>query len=151
MNRAILARLRPLALGRMSLEELLGDLIMGFARANPEVRINKSFNNLKHSFGEAADLTLYRCVQEGITNALRHGKASLIEVNLERYGDDNRVSLTIADNGSGIAPNTALGFGLSMMRERVRALQGSLQIERAVDGGTLLIVSINETVKAGKS
>jgi two-component system sensor histidine kinase UhpB len=150
MNRAILARLRPLALGRMSLEELLGDLIMGFARANPDVRINRSLSNLKHSFGEAADLTLYRCVQEGITNALRHGRASVIEITLERLEADGRVSLTIGDNGTGIARNTALGFGLSMMRERVRALDGSLEIGEVPGGGTLLTVSLNEKTKAAK-
>lgn len=151
MNRAILARLRPLALGRMSLEELLGDLIMGFARANPDVRINKSLSNLKHSFGEAADLTLYRCVQEGITNALRHGKATVIEITLSRQEDDGgRVSLTIADNGSGIASNTALGFGLSMMRERVRALNGSLHIANAPAGGMYLTVTLYEKTKASK-
>lgn len=152
MNRAILARLRPLALGRMSLEELLSDLIMGFARANPDVRFNKSFSNIRHSFGEATDLTLYRCVQEGMTNALRHGKATIIEIDLVRHEENGQVALTIADNGTGIAQNAALGFGLSMMRERVRALDGTLQISNnAPSGGMLLTVTLSEKTKAAKT
>jgi two-component system sensor histidine kinase UhpB len=89
-------------------------------------------------------------VQEGITNALRHGRASVIEITLERLEADGRVSLTIGDNGTGIARNTALGFGLSMMRERVRALDGSLEIGEVPGGGTLLTVSLNEKTKAAK-
>jgi two-component system sensor histidine kinase UhpB len=151
MNRAILARLRPLALGRMSLEELLSDLIMGFARANPDVRFNRHMSSLKQSFGEAADLTLFRCVQEGITNALRHGKASVIEIVLKCRVPDGVVTLTIADNGTGFALDTTLGFGLSMMRERVRALDGSLHIGEAPGGGTLLTITLNEKSKTAKN
>lgn len=151
MNRAILARLRPLALGRMSLEELLSDLIMGFARSNPDVRFNRRMDHLKHSFGEAADLTLYRCVQEGITNALRHGKASLIEIALDRDPATDAVTLSIADNGKGYVAGTPLGFGLSMMRERVRTLGGALKIASPPAGGTMLTVTLSTKSKMAKT
>lgn len=141
MNRSILSRLRPYALGRVSLEELVADLITSFARANPDVCFDRRLVGLPRSFGELVDLTLYRCIQEGLTNALRHGKATLVVISLDGT-DGHALRLRISDNGSGYVPDTPLGFGLSMMRERVRSLAGSLTVASGEDGGTVLTISI---------
>jgi glucose-6-phosphate-specific signal transduction histidine kinase len=76
-------------------------------------------------------LTIYRCIQEGVTNAIRHGKADTVRVDLfekraPRTGDaaSPTLQLLIQDDGRGILPNTPLGFGLTAMRERVQALGG---------------------------
>lgn len=145
MNRAILARLRPLALGKVSLADLLSDLITSFARANPAVRFDRSMQGIEHSFGEQIDLTLFRCVQEGITNALKHGKASAIEIVLQKEEMAGAIELNILDNGLGYAASSSYGFGLSMMNERVRLLNGSMQIGAGLEGGTLLTISIPDT------
>lgn len=150
MNRSLLARLRPVALGRVSLEDLLSDLVTGFARANPDVRFGRAVEGLPRTFGEAIDLTIYRCIQEGITNALRHGNATAIDIRLSLSGpaqasspeDGGSIRLTIADNGCGFAPTTPFGFGITAMRERVRVLNGSLAIGPGADGGTTLAVTL---------
>ena len=67
--------------------------------------------------------TLYRVVQEGLTNAVRHGKADRIEIRISRTGD--MITISIRDNGTG-CDKTEEGFGLRHMRERLEMLGGKL-------------------------
>lgn len=69
---------------------------------------------------------LLRCVQEAITNALRHGRPRTLSVRLARHGDELR--LTVEDDGH-VAPKLREGNGLTGMRERLAALQGRLAVE----------------------
>ena len=82
MNRALLKKLRPGPLGMVKLSELLDELIAGFQRRHPDAHIVVALGKLADSYGEAIDLTLYRCIQEAITNAIRHGEAPNIVVDL---------------------------------------------------------------------
>lgn len=89
------------------------------------------------------ELTLYRVAQEGLTNAIRHGRARKIVLLLERDLIQNRVRLTISDNGIGF--NTATldrGLGLVGIRERVELLNGDFNIETDPGSGTQLWVEI---------
>jgi len=109
LNRAPLKKLRPGPLGRVKLVELLDELIVGFQRRHPGTHVTTSFGNLAGSYGEAIDLTLYRCIQEGITNAIRHGKAEHLTVDLaeepapRRSGKRSaaKLCLCIGDDGKG--------------------------------------------------
>jgi two-component system sensor histidine kinase UhpB len=150
LNRALLKKLRPGPLGRVKLSELLDELVAGFQRRHPDTHISIAFGKLADSYGEAIDLTLYRCIQEGITNAIRHGKAGslaidLLEESTRKNGSKRfrgRVSLTLSDDGKGIAPATPKGFGLTTMTERVRSLGGTCEIESAPAKGTIIHVEI---------
>ena len=66
---------------------------------------------------------LYRIVQESITNAIRHGNATHIDVRIER--EDNDLRIRIADNGKG-CDDIQSGFGLHHMQERIDMLKGTL-------------------------
>lgn len=151
LNRALLKKLRPGPLGRVKLTELLDELVAGFQRRHPDTHISIAFGKLADSYGEAIDLTLYRCIQEGITNAIRHGKAGslaidLLEESVTRKGGGKRsrgrISLSLSDDGKGIAPATPKGFGLTTMTERVRSLGGTCVIESAPAKGTIIHVEI---------
>lgn len=151
LNRALLKKLRPGPLGAVKLAELLDELIAGVQRSHPDTRIAVSFGKLAASYGEAIDLTLYRCVQEGITNAIRHGKADMLTIDLaetpapRRNGAKRpraRLALSLSDDGKGIAPATPKGFGLTAMTERVRSLGGSCVVESAPSKGTVIHVEI---------
>jgi two-component system sensor histidine kinase UhpB len=151
LNRALLKKLRPGPLGTVKLAELLDELIVGFQRRHPDTHIAVSFGKLAASYGEAIDLTLYRCIQEGITNAIRHGKADILTIDLaetaalRRNGGKApraRLALSLSDDGKGIAPATPKGFGLTAMTERVRSLGGSCVIESAPAKGTIIHVEI---------
>lgn len=78
---------------------------------------------------------IYRIVQEGITNALKHAAASRIDISI--LADDNRVELAIVDNGRGFdAASVTQGVGLPGMRERVETLGGRLTLESTAGKGT---------------
>jgi len=80
MNRVMLKKLRPIAIGRVSLSELARDLLNELQRRYPEVDITSSLRTRGVQYGEAIDLTIYRCIQEGVTNAIRHGSADTVRV-----------------------------------------------------------------------
>jgi signal transduction histidine kinase len=79
------------------------------------------------------DLTAYRLVQEGLTNALKHARARHAEV-LVRY-ENGHVELTVSDDGLGIGSGDGGGHGLVGMRERVSVYGGELEAGPRPDGG----------------
>src|SRR5262249_40311440 len=90
----------------------------------------------------AQALTLYRTVQEGLTNAQKHAHASRVDVMLARLDDGVRVQ--IADNGIGMQSpeHEASGFGLMGLRERVELLGGSLTVQPHDGAGFELCVEL---------
>jgi two-component system sensor histidine kinase UhpB len=151
MNRALLKKLKPGSHGLIALTELLTELIKGFERQHPDTRIVAEFGKLAESYGEAIDLTLYRCIQEGITNGIRHGNAANLTIRLvEEHGSPKQrdrqqaiaLSLMIRDDGKGMVPATPKGFGLSSMTERARSLGGACAIEGEPERGTTLRIDI---------
>lgn len=150
-NRQILKRLRPAALGKVTLEGLLEDLINGFQRKQPEVSFATIFSDIERSYGEEIDITAYRCVQEAVTNALRHADPSSVLVQLLHQGPRGQESrldsvatleLRILDNGSGIKRYSPSGFGLATMRERVGAVGGDFEVGPNWPSGTIVAVKI---------
>jgi signal transduction histidine kinase len=87
------------------------------------------------------NLTLYRAGQEALTNVAKHADAASVDVDLN-YGND-RTRLTIKDNGAG-ATNSAGGFGLLGIRERVQLLKGSVEVTTAAGKGFILEVDVPE-------
>jgi|HubBroStandDraft_6_1064221.scaffolds.fasta_scaffold37108_2 signal transduction histidine kinase len=92
------------------------------------------------------ELTLFRALQESLTNIHRHSDSPSVDIRLERRADG--VNLTVRDYGKGIPADRlnsfanstgAVGVGLAGMRERVRQLKGHLNL-RAMHPGTLVTV-----------
>jgi two-component system sensor histidine kinase UhpB len=152
LNRRLLGKIRPMALGHVPLADIVSGLVADFERLNPKVRIAVGAGHLAESYGDSIDLTVYRCLQEGITNAERHAGAKSIVVELgeqadeREAGDGSKVSsvlrLSVRDDGRGMVPGAPWGFGLTSMDERVRALGGTLAITGKPGGGTRLDITI---------
>jgi two-component system sensor histidine kinase UhpB len=150
INRRLLKKLRPVALGRVTVKDLITTLSNEFEDRHADVRFLTITNDLQASYGELIDLTIYRCIQEGITNALRHAKPSSIVVELteERStGPSGEITssclrLVIRDNGEGINDPVPIGFGLATMRERVKTLNGTFSIRRNWPSGTAIDITI---------
>ncbi|MGV2795106.1 response regulator receiver protein, partial [Clostridium perfringens] len=85
-------------------------------------------------------------LQESLTNASRHGRASRIEVTLQY--DAASLMLQIQDNGAG-SSKLQYGFGLNAMRDRLSALQGNLYIHSHEEQGTLVTCAIPNRVHEG--
>ena len=82
------------------------------------------------------DLSAYRIVQEGLTNALKHARASDADVTV-RYRPDE-VEIEVRDNGEGGATNDGLGHGLVGVRERVKLYGGEMSVGTVPEGGFVL-------------
>jgi len=150
INRGMLNRLRPMALGHVPLREIIAELVRDRAREHPHIAFTHDVETLERSYDDTVDLTLYRCVQESLTNAIRHANAKSIDVRvavapsppLGGEGAGCYLELTVRDDGFGIAAGQAQGFGLRGMQERVQALGGEFAIETANGGGTCVRIVI---------
>ena len=93
-------------------------------------------NNLPVDIDTA--ILLYRVFQEVIQNVLKHAKADKVSTMIAL--SDDRLCMTIADDGSGFAPDAAEGHGLSNMRARLKLINGSLRIDKEPGGTALYII-----------
>ncbi|WP_395664516.1 ATP-binding protein [Methylocella sp.] len=143
-NRAMLHSLRPMAMGHVPLAEILLLLARDFSRLNPAVSISLEAEALGPGYGEAVDLTVYRCVQESLTNAVRHSGAAAIRL---RVGEEDgaggrRLRLVVEDEGRGVPVDAQAGFGLRGMKERIEALGGVWSIGAREGGGARLSMTL---------
>jgi signal transduction histidine kinase len=124
--RYALQALRPARLGGFNGLSAIQCLVKAFEKAT-QIKVELETANLPLFLGEEMDQTIYRLVQEGMTNALRHGKANFISIIFSK--DDGKLYVTIKDNGLGSDNNGArTGFGLLGMQERIEKLGGQLEI-----------------------
>ncbi|PEG11594.1 helix-turn-helix transcriptional regulator [Bacillus wiedmannii] len=93
---------------------------------------------------QKVNFCLYRCLQESLTNAVRHGKASTISVQL--YFDEQQLRLQIEDNGIG-TEEIQFGFGLSGMKERLEQVHGTLSVHSSSEQGTFIVCNIPLQIK----
>ena len=133
---------------RARLDDLLVSIPLGGVQAAVEEICERRGRELPlflQTSGPAVDVSpetmavVVRVLTEALTNAERHAAARRIEVRLEL--EDDRLSLEIADDGTGFAVDEASGpgeghFGLTLMRERARSVGGTLSVGSAVEGGT---------------
>jgi signal transduction histidine kinase len=86
--------------------------------------------------------SVYRIVQESLTNVVKHARAHSVSVVLNR--GDGRIKAVIEDDGTGFAPETVGegGIGLVGMRERIELLDGSLTVESSERSGTTVAVEV---------
>jgi two-component system, NarL family, sensor histidine kinase UhpB len=138
INRGLLNRLRPMALGHVPLGDLIERLVQDRAREHPQINFHLDAANLAKTYGDTIDLTIYRCVQESLTNAIRHAAPNQIIVTAgETTRDVTQLVLKIADDGRGIGAGAPRGLGVAGMEERVRAFGGQFVIEPRPTGGTV--------------
>lgn len=93
--------------------------------------------------GRSVATAVFRILQESLTNVVRHAEASAVDVGLE-FGDD-RVTLTVRDNGRGISReevSAAASIGIAGMRERATLLGGEFVVRSETGAGTLVVVRI---------
>ncbi len=93
--------------------------------------------------GGAVELSIYRVIQEALTNTLKHAHASRASVTI-RYGD-SKVDVRVVDNGDAAHQGPALGHGIGGMRERVAIYHGTLHAGPAAEGGWVVDASFPVT------
>lgn len=114
--------LRPDALENMDLTAAIRQMIEE-SRRSTGVEISFVCDTSLKKFNQDEEDIIYRIVQEGITNAIRHGKATHVDVRISR--EFNMLEIDLKDNGIGCA-HVKKGFGLHHMSERLQMLNGNL-------------------------
>jgi two-component system sensor histidine kinase UhpB len=140
-NRRVLEKLRPVGLTELGLREALGALLRLWGESHPDVAIETAISPSLGESGETADLTIYRVVQEALTNVFRHAGATCVSVTIEPAEQPSGVArgggcarVRVRDNGGGMRPDQRLGLGLTGMRERILALGGTLTVASGHSG-----------------
>lgn len=139
--RTLIGKLRPVGLDVLGLRAALEHLLDDAQRRAAECRINVSLTEELDDLDEEISLTIYRLVQEGLTNVARHSQAHELAVSVARSTASSRdhhdvVEVELSDDGRGTdLTNKTLGLGLRGMRERVEMLQGELHITSAPGSG----------------
>jgi signal transduction histidine kinase len=147
--------LHPALLDDLGLPQAIDWYVRGFTRHHA-LRVDFTHTGMDERLAAAAEASVYRIVQEALTNVARHAHASACRVSLERQ--EASVLLAIEDDGVGFNP-AALdaaaaadrGLGLIGIRERVAALHGSFTIDTARERGTSIMVAFPATARAGCS
>ncbi len=104
---------------------LVAKLVDNF-RSVTHMAITLEFSGTRHDYGSDIDEFLYKAVQENLTNAYRHGKASKVSIYLQESGEE--LALMVRDNGQS-ARNFVKGIGMVGMEERAAALGGTVAFE----------------------
>jgi protein-histidine pros-kinase len=137
--RSMLTRLRPHELETVGLKGTLQDLVTGWqARVADRFSCSLQFEGPVDTLSPQLNITLYRLIQECLTNAVRHSRARVIAIRVQV--DATRVQLRVTETevAAGTVPDASGGTGLDGMRERVAAQGGELQLLWQPTGGMLL-------------
>lgn len=151
--RAIITELRPAALDELGLLPAIEALVARVSAVEGlsiECTIELPGDAMR--FGQELETTVYRLIQEALTNVAKHAGAEHARVRVIRAG--GRLEVEIADDGSGFDPNRATsGFGLAGMRERVTRSGGRLTVTPAAAGttvrATILLSELDQAVIEG--
>jgi len=127
--------LHPPLLDELGLSRALTDYAAGFAKRTG-ITTAVETAGFSGRLPAARELALFRVAQESLTNIMRHSGSQTALIRLER--DDEQVRLEIQDAGRGIASAAKTGVGMAGMRERLRLVGGSLDIESDPEGTTVL-------------
>jgi two-component system, NarL family, sensor histidine kinase UhpB len=127
-NRRILDHLRPLYIQELGLEKSIQILLQNARSQAPDVALTSRIDPRVNDLDGLLSQTVYRVVQESVTNVLRHAEAS--SMNVEAVIDNKELAIEISDNGVGFPTESLFGRGLTGMHERVRALSGTFQLLR---------------------
>jgi len=141
--RNMIRRLRPAGLDELGLPSAIENYLQSLRGRLPELRVDLAIAGDFDDLAEPVNITLYRVIQEGLTNVVRHANASCVEICLNRTRamplHESEITLTISDNGRGVPSSQgSSGLGLIGMRERIEALGGRFEVKRGALCGFLV-------------
>ena len=146
--RVLLGRLRPITASGLGVA--IDQLTAFWQSCRPDIAFAAAVSVEEDEIDDDLRETIYRIVQEGLSNAIRHGDPGLVEIAVTHDGvGDIRVEVTDDGNGmaaNGMADRDPTHLGLIGMRERVMAMAGSLSIRNGHEGrGFSLVVGLPRT------
>jgi len=134
-SRRILEGLSPLYLEELGLEKSIQTLLQNAHTSLPTVTTSAELDPRLDSLDHLLSQTIYRVIQEAVTNVIKHAQATTLSVVAAMR--DQAVTIEVSDDGIGFPDNVSLGRGLTGMSDRSRALDGKLDVLR--EGGRTMV------------
>jgi len=146
-GRALVRRLRPEVLDMLGLEGAIAEMVAGYNNLHPSCHFSSEVHGDLSALDNASAMSIYRIVQEALSNSIKHAEAHEAAVYLEVDQESKSILLTITDDGKGFIQNESTnGIGLVGIRERVFALGGQMQIDSgqpdSENGGTVITIRL---------
>ncbi|MEW8505899.1 MAG: histidine kinase [Candidatus Thiodiazotropha sp.] len=139
--RSMLKRLRPGGLDELSFVDAIQELIESWHERHTQITLDYKIQDNFNLSDEAIQLTLYRVLQECLTNISRHSRATRVSIDLHTSRTD--YSLEVTDNGRGFdVDEQRSSFGISGMQQRVESVAGKMVIEAKQNIGVGIRISI---------
>ena len=135
--RRTLEQLRPIVLDDLELRDALTDLVRIWKAKHPAIKWKVTIDNLERCHDDTLKVSIYRTVQECLTNIIKHADASnaWLSVKIVEPAGNAGVRIIVEDDGKGLGEDEKTGLGLTGMRERADALGGWLTLEPRPGGG----------------
>ena len=130
----IIRKLRPGSLDNLGLVETINDLVGLWQKQYPAIKVIFKHNKVEN-LSEEISINIYRIIQEGMNNCLKHADAS--EVKIDLLANKRFLKLTFSDNGKGFDTNilkASKQFGIVGMRERIQGLGGKFELQSDQNG-----------------
>jgi PAS domain S-box-containing protein len=138
--RRIITDLRPSILDDLGIIAATHWFCREFEKTYSHIGVEKQIAISENQIPDSLKTPIYRICQEAMSNIVKHGKASLVNLCIQKV--ERRIELTIEDNGRGFeVDNVMKGFGLSTMRERAEFSGGTFAIESRAGKGTVIRAS----------
>lgn len=147
----MIRRLRPIGLDEFGLPSALEHCVEGWRERLPQASFTLTVDGDFSGLADVLNITLYRLVQEGLTNVSKFARTSRVEIYLVRTADDDcdeqtkrdEIVVTMTDDGPGIdLTKPRAGLGLIGMRERVEAIGGEFHIASQPGSGFLFCARV---------
>ena len=142
ITRQMLQQLRPMVLDSMGTAEAVMALCSQWENSSGIACVCE-VTALPDNLSDYLSVTVYRLVQEALTNVARHSRATMVKISI-RLSNDDLLVLSVSDNGQGLIDNYSerRGFGLLGMQERVASLKGIFQIEGQTGLGVNISIAL---------
>lgn len=144
----MITRLRPSPLDDLGLLPTLQESIAAWQQRQPQINFSLDVQGKLDHLNEAMNMTVFRVVQEALTNAVRHADASQITILVANEQDETQqeqIIIDISDNGKGMEVHdfhSDVDFGLLGMRERAQSLGGQFTLESSLGNGVTIHITI---------
>jgi signal transduction histidine kinase len=142
--RRVAHNMMPDILLKFGLNAAIRDYCSGLNNSGDLKIVYQSYNLENFAVDETIAITLYRVIQELVTNVIKHAKATEAVVQVSR--ENNKLLITVEDNGNGFDTSLldrARGIGWSNIKSRIEYLQGEIDIQSGPGKGTSINIEIN--------
>jgi two-component system, NarL family, sensor histidine kinase UhpB len=140
-----IGELRPTALDELGLAAALEACVARWRASEPRLQISLRVSGAVDDCGERVGLSIYRIVQEALTNCVRHAAATTLSIELSSANAvDRQLLLVMHDDGAGFDPAQQMpsGRGIAGMRERVDMLGGQFELQSRPGAGVTIRVTL---------